>query len=375
MSNTRGFAKRIIGWQAVHGRHHLPWQQTQDPYRVWLSEIMLQQTQVSTVIDYFERFLKRMPTVTDLAHASDEEVMALWAGLGYYARARHLHACAKTVVTQWHGRFPSASHDLQTLPGIGPSTAAAIAAFCSGERAAILDGNVKRVLARCFGVDGDVNQGATVKQLWALARDCLPSEALLRKEPPLMTPYTQGLMDLGATICTRSQPACERCPLVSRCVAHRTGRTAELPFKRKTIERPSRELHLLWVTHGPAVLLQRRPDKGIWGRLWCLPVFDKANDVQTAANDWFTGGLSCVRMASIGHDLTHFRLTLTPWRLTLPENGAQPPIPDATGQWISAGTLNDFGLPKPIKTLLIEGNARAVTTDPHQQTHCNSERD
>lgn len=360
------FARRVVDWQTTHGRHHLPWQQSRDPYRVWLSEIMLQQTQVSTVIGYFERFLKRLPTVADLAQASEEEVMALWAGLGYYARARHLHACAKRVVSQWQGQFPSASQDLQTLPGIGPSTAAAIAAFCSGERSAILDGNVKRVLARYFGVDGDVTQGATIKQLWALANDCLPNPTLMRQQPQVMTAYTQGLMDLGATLCSRRHPTCDRCPLSGQCVAHLTGRTAALPVKRKAAERPHRELHLLWVTHGSEVLLQRRPDKGIWGRLWCLPQFDEASDAQTAVNGWLAGTWPCARMASIGHDLTHFRLTLTPWRLALPETETAPVMPDATAQWIGRKTLADLGLPKPIKTLLIEGSPSALATDPHQ---------
>ena len=366
MSVSHGFAQRVIDWQVAHGRHHLPWQQSRDPYRVWLSEIMLQQTQVSTVIDYFERFLSRLPTVADLAQANEEEVMALWAGLGYYARARHLHACAKAVVSQWQGQFPSASQDLQTLPGIGPSTAAAIAAFCSGERSAILDGNVKRVLARYFGVDGDVSQSATIKQLWTLANDCLPSPALMRRQPKAMTAYTQGLMDLGATLCTRRQPACERCPLADRCVAHHTGRTQELPFKRKAAERPTRELHLLWLTHGSQVLLQRRPDKGIWGRLWCLPVFEAASLAQDAVNQWFAKPLVCTRMASIGHDLTHFRLTLTPWRLALPDTEAPPTVAETAGQWVCGQTLRDLGLPKPIKSLLIGGNLDTMATDAHQ---------
>jgi A/G-specific adenine glycosylase len=328
---------------------------------------MLQQTQVSTVVEYFERFLKRLPSVHDLALASEEEVMALWAGLGYYARARHLHACAKRVVSQWDGQFPTTSQDLQTLPGIGPSTAAAIASFCAGERAAILDGNVKRVLARFFGVDGEINQGATVKQLWALANDCLPSQAMLRAKPQAMTAYTQGMMDLGATLCTRTQPACERCPLVDQCVAHLTGRTADLPVKRRAAERPNRELHLLWITHGPAVLLQRRPDKGIWGRLWCLPVYDSADQLQAALGDWRLGAdQPCLRMASVGHDLTHFRLTLTPWRLALPAEFALPARAQDIGQWVSTQMLTEKGLPKPIKTLLVDRCSSGLSTDAHQ---------
>lgn len=346
------FSQRVIEWQRAQGRHHLPWQNTRDPYRVWLSEIMLQQTQVTTVLGYFDRFTMRLPTVQHLARASEEEVMALWAGLGYYARARHLHACAKTVVNQWQGQFPTDSESLQSLPGIGPSTAAAIAAFCHNERVSILDGNVKRVLARYFGVHEDVNQNATVKRLWALAHDCLPTPDQVDVEPSVMTPYTQGLMDLGATLCIRHRPDCSRCPLSDRCVAYRDDLTETLPVKRRAINRPKRVIHLLWITHARKVWLERRPDKGIWGRLWCLPLFDEFTDLQAALPDGLIEASAPVRMASMGHELTHFRLTLTPWRMTVPTDQPCPVIDNTMGAWIDADLLAEKGLPKPIRDLL-----------------------
>lgn len=356
MKASKDFAQQIVDWQRAQGRHHLPWQNTRDPYLVWLSEIMLQQTQVTTVVDYFERFTTRLPTVQHLAQASEEEVMSLWAGLGYYARARHLHACAKSVVNEWQGNFPTDSESLQSLPGIGPSTAAAIAAFCHNERVSILDGNVKRVMARYFGIDGDVNQGATVKRLWTLARDCLPKAAQVESEPGVMTPYTQGLMDLGATLCTRRSPDCPRCPLNERCIANRDGLTETLPVKRRKVERPRREIHLLWITHAQRVWLERRPDKGIWGRLWCLPLFDDLTDLQSMIYEKLGENAELVRMASVGHDLTHFRLTLTPWRITLPEGYASPLIDQTVGAWVEEKSLAQKGLPKPIRELLIGTN-------------------
>ena len=349
------FAQRLVQWQLQQGRHHLPWQNTRDPYRVWLSEIMLQQTQVTTVVAYFERFMARLPTVQHLAQANEEEVMALWAGLGYYARARHLHACAKTVVDQWHGQFPTDSASLQSLPGIGPSTAAAIAAFCYDERVSILDGNVKRVLARYFAIDTDVTQAAGIKQLWPLAKACLPTAAFINRQPNVMTPYTQGLMDLGATLCTRHQPKCEHCPLRKQCRAYQEGLTETLPVKRRAVARPKREIHLLWVTHLQKVLLQRRPDKGIWGRLWCLPLFDEVENLKASLAQWGEDCPTPVRMASIGHDLTHFQLTLTPWRIDLPADKAYPTVEPALGAWVETDLLDKRGLPKPIHSLLTRG--------------------
>ncbi|EWM51298.1 A/G-specific adenine glycosylase [Bordetella holmesii 70147] len=228
------FAALIADWQARHGRHRLPWQNTRDPYRIWLSEIMLQQTQVATVIPYFERFLGRFPDVAALAAASQEDVMPYWAGLGYYARARNLHRCAQDIVARWAGRFPPDAQTIATLPGIGRSTAAAIAAFAYGERSPIMDGNVKRVFTRHFGIEGDPSKRELEQRLWRLAED------LVSAVPGLdMTAYTQGLMDLGATLCTRGKPACDRCPVAASCIARRDGRQQELPTPRHAEPCPS----------------------------------------------------------------------------------------------------------------------------------------
>lgn len=256
---TERLAVRIVNWQRTKGRNHLPWQHTRDPYRVWLSEIMLQQTQVTTVIDYYQRFLERFPTVNDLAQAHIDEVLSLWAGLGYYARARNLHACAKAVVHDWHGQFPETAAELETLPGIGASTAAAIAAFCSGQRAAILDGNVKRVLTRHFAIADDITRSATTRQLWTLAERELPTKAHTSAEPDAMARYTQGLMDLGATVCTRAKPNCSACPLQSSCAACKLGKPQSFPVKAsKKREKPTREIDLLWLTCNDHVLLEKR---------------------------------------------------------------------------------------------------------------------
>jgi len=337
-----------VTWQRQHGRHHLPWQQTKDPYRVWLSEIMLQQTQVATVVEYYGRFLARFPTVNDLAQAPANEVMSLWAGLGYYARARHLHACAKAVVNQWNGEFPPDAASLQTLPGVGPSTAAAIAAFCYAERAAILDGNVKRVLTRHFAIDQDIGKTTTTQALWVLARESLPSPTLCKRQPDAMARYTQGLMDLGATVCVRRNPKCSHCPLRQSCQAYAGGTPERYPVKtRKTMQKPTRTIDLLWLTAGEHVLLEKRPDSGVWGGLWCLPT-----DVALPVELGFGKPLA---MASFAHELTHFRMHITPWRLHCQTPPTWPPLGEHH-QWVAHSDLSAYGLPKPVRALLGGGN-------------------
>ena len=238
-----GFARRMVDWQRLHGRQSLPWQNTQDPYRVWLSEIMLQQTQVSTVLDYFPRFLLRFPDVAALAAAPQDDVLALWSGLGYYSRARNLHKCAQEVMGRFGGAFPHRAEDLQTLPGIGRSTAAAIAAFCFGERAAILDGNVKRVLTRVLGFGADLAVAKNEKALWALAQDLLPDQAAD------MPRYTQALMDLGATVCLPRKAQCEACPVSTVCQAQVQGEPLAYPVKTRKLKRSSATLWLLWAVN------------------------------------------------------------------------------------------------------------------------------
>jgi len=345
-------ALRLIQWQRQYGRHGMPWQGTRDPYRVWLSEIMLQQTQVSTVLGYYARFLERWPTVHALAAAEIDDVLNLWAGLGYYARARNLHACARAVVERCGGEFPSTDAELASLPGIGRSTAAAIAAFCFEQRTAILDGNVKRVLARHFSVDADPSKSATLNALWAIAEQCLPDLPLTEAVPDAMSTYTQSLMDLGATVCTRRKPLCGQCPLRVTCLAHRDGTTDEIPAKRAAKARPTRELHLLWLTHGDQLLMERRPNKGIWGGLWCLPIVQQAQDIEQHCEQLGAASNSLVRLASFAHELTHFHLILTPWQAscatqTLPTSE----LPDAL-RWIARDDLHKHGMPKPIQRLL-----------------------
>ncbi|WP_241053501.1 A/G-specific adenine glycosylase [Achromobacter xylosoxidans] len=340
------FAPRIVAWQRQHGRHDLPWQNTRDPYRIWLSEIMLQQTQVATVIPYYERFLQRFPDVAALAAAAQEDVMPYWAGLGYYARARNLHRCAQEIARDWNGRFPPTAEGIATLPGIGRSTAAAIAAFAYGERSPILDGNVKRVFTRQFGIAGDPAKREIEQRLWALA------DAQVEATPDLdMAAYTQGLMDLGATLCTRGKPACERCPVADTCVARREGRQAELPTPkaRKTI--PERETAMLVLQWRGAYLLQQRPEPGIWGGLWSLPEFDVAGDPGAASRAL---GLEPERhsaLAAFSHTFTHYRLHVRPWWVEVRAASLRDGHPPT--RWVAPDDLASTALPAPVKKLLL----------------------
>jgi A/G-specific adenine glycosylase len=305
-------ARAVVTWQRAHGRHNLPWQNTQDPYRVWLSEIMLQQTQVVTVLDYFARFLTRYPNVTSLAEASLDEVLALWAGLGYYSRARNLHACAKAVVGVHGGVFPRTAAQLVTLPGIGPSTAAAIASLCFGERVAIFDGNVKRVLARYLGFEADLALAANERVLLAAAGGMLPDASVADAMPP----YTQGMMDLGATLCTSKKPACERCPLQSRCKAHAKGEPERLPVKSKRLKRGSQSIWLMWArSNTGAVWLSQRPTPGVWAGLYCFPLFDEASALQDALADLANAPQAV--LPAFKHVLTHKDLYLHPVQVAL----------------------------------------------------------
>jgi len=351
-------ADQIIAWQITHGRHDLPWQNTRDPYRVWLSEIMLQQTQVSAVIEYYLRFLSHFPDVASLAKASQQSVMAQWAGLGYYARARNLHACAQRVMRDWQGSFPQDAAGLATLPGIGPSTAAAIAAFCYGERAAILDGNVKRVFARYFAVEGDPTQRATEIQLWAHAQASLPTVKTCAKNPDAMARYTQGQMDLGATLCTRSRPKCQACPIQKGCVARRTGRTEELPWPRKRKVLPERATGMLIACRNKHVLLEQRPESGIWGGLWSLPEFDAAMSPAQACAQIGVASCDLQTLAPFLHVFTHYRLTITPVFAMIANeaHAAGQPEQEARSQglrrWVHYEELSALGLPAPVRKLL-----------------------
>lgn len=339
-------AGRVAAWQVAHGRHGLPWQGSRDPYRVWLSEIMLQQTQVDTVLGYYSRFLQRFPTVQSLAAASLDEVMPFWAGLGYYTRARNLHRCARMVMDDYGGQFPSSADDLLNLPGIGRSTAAAIAAFAFGERRSILDGNVKRVLCRVFGIEGDPASGPVEKKLWALA------ESIVHQAPASldMTAYTQGLMDLGATRCTRGgKPLCELCPLRDDCHAQHHSRQAELPWRRARKALPEREKHFLIALSPQAVLLERQPSRGIWANLWSLPAQDDAGMVQALAGR-IGAATPAVRLATLTHTFSHYRLQMHPWLLELPQQPLAEPSADS--RWVAWQDIHEAALPAPVEKLL-----------------------
>jgi A/G-specific adenine glycosylase len=340
------FARHVIAWQRQHGRHALPWQNTRDPYRVWLSEIMLQQTQVATVLGYYARFLERFPDVAALAAASLDDVLALWSGLGYYSRARNLHRCAQAVVAEHGGRFPSTAQALAALPGIGRSTAAAIAAFCFGERVAILDGNVKRVLGRVLAFEGDLAEATQERALWSLATELLPDTGV--------EPYTQGLMDLGATLCLARAPQCLICPVQADCRAARTGRPEDYPIKTRKLRRGAREHVWLMLRWRDLLWLVQRPQTGVWAGLWSLPEFDTFDAFDTASQDW-PG--TAEPLPSFVHVLTHLDWTLHPMRWTLPARTGVARVGAITaawpaGRWFTRDEALAAGLPAPLRKLL-----------------------
>ena len=339
------FAARLLAWFDVSGRHDLPWQHPRSPYRVWLSEIMLQQTQVKTAAPYFERFVARLPDLRALAAAEQDTVLGLWSGLGYYARARNLHAAAKLCVERHDGELPRDIDALTALPGIGRSTAAAILSQTRIERVAILDGNVKRVLSRYHGIDGFPGLPAVERQLWALAESHLP--------PTRMTDYTQAQMDLGATVCTRSDPACILCPVQSDCVARIQGRTAELPVPKPGKAVPQRHAQVLWLLdRSGRVLLQRRPPTGVWAALWTLP----QHEDEEAAERWFETHAEAEyadgeALAPVAHAFSHYKLELQPRRWRAVALRARVGDNDDM-RWVAREELAELGIPAPIRKLI-----------------------
>jgi A/G-specific adenine glycosylase len=344
------FANTVLSWFSLSGRHHLPWQQNPTPYRVWVSEIMLQQTQVSTVIPYFQRFMTQFPDVRALAAAPLDEVLHLWTGLGYYARARNLHRSAVIVSTQLQGEFPGNVEALCALPGIGRSTAGAILALGSGVRAPILDGNVKRVLCRYHAIEGWPDLPAVQKSLWVIADVSTPADDFAA--------YTQAMMDLGATVCTRSKPACLLCPLQAGCQAHAAGRVAELPHRKASKTLPRRTLCMLMCrTASGHVLLEKRPATGIWGGLWSFPEFaDMAAAQQFCQEQRLAGRSPLEPWTAVKHTFSHFHLEITP----LLADGTEPAatVMEA-GRWlwyplgpVSATQSTAVGLAAPVKALL-----------------------
>jgi A/G-specific adenine glycosylase len=327
-----GFAAKLVAWQKKHGRHGLPWQDTRDPYRVWLSEIMLQQTQVAAVIPYYRRFLERFPDVEKLAAADEDAVLQLWSGLGYYARGRNLHAASRQVVKL--GRFPDDAESLQSLRGVGRSTAAAIAVFAFGRREAILDGNVKRVLSRRYGTgDG----------LWELAESLVPARDV--------ETYTQALMDLGATVCTRSRPACERCPVAADCVALREGRIAELPVRKARKALALRTATWLVMLQGGEVLLERRPSSGLWGGLWTFPELT-GDDARAECKARFGCAVSVPeKLAQVRHGFTHFNLEAQP--LLCRVRKSTPAAGEAGLIWLGLADAARAAIAVPVRKVLL----------------------
>ena len=341
----QNFATSIINWQKVHGRHSLPWQNTQDPYAIWVSEIMLQQTQVAAVIGYYAKFMARFTSITALANATQDEVLQHWSGLGYYSRARNLHNAAQIIVDNHAGKFPHDLEDILALPGIGRSTAAAISSFAFGKAEPIMDGNVKRVFARNFLVEGWPSLPKIEKQLWALADELMPKTNIIA--------YTQGLMDLGATICTRSKPKCMLCPLVETCGAYATKRVKELPTSKPRKVIPEKQTTMLILLSDNEVMLEKRPPTGIWGGLWSLPeisMTDIATEVvvtrfglQTEADN---------PQEIIRHAFTHFKLDITPQPLQVI---AKPLQAHAANQvvWLPISEAITAAIPTPVRNILL----------------------
>jgi A/G-specific adenine glycosylase len=342
-ARTPRIAPRLLTWHAKYGRHDLPWQEDRSAYRVWVSEIMLQQTQVATVIPYFDHFIQRFPDVRALADAPADEVLHLWTGLGYYARARNLHRAAQLIRDEHGGRFPRTLEAVRELPGIGRSTAGAILAISTGARHSILDGNVKRVLARFYAIEGPPDENATLQKLWQLADDNTPDKDVAT--------YTQAIMDLGATLCTRAKPRCGDCPIAADCRARIEGRQADLPTaKRKLAARKQKHAVMLVARRASEVLLVQRPPSGIWGGLWCLPEFEHRDEAEAyACGSLGNAKLARAPLPDIEHSFTHFDLVITP---LVASCRGEAGVREGKTLWYDLERPARVGLPAPIKTLL-----------------------
>ena len=345
------FSSKVLTWFDEHGRKDLPWQQDINPYRVWLSEIMLQQTQVKTVIPYFLNFTEQFADVQALADAPEDQVLKLWSGLGYYARARNLHKAAKMVCEDYRGIFPDNIEAMQSLPGIGRSTAAAILSIASQQSHAILDGNVKRVLTRFHAVEGWTGKSAVLKQLWELAEQHLPDS---RHQD-----YTQAMMDLGATLCTRSKPRCEECPLKADCVALAQGNMTDYPTPKKKKALPEKQTIMLILKNSQQeVFMQKRPPTGIWGGLWCFPQFETEEELKA----WLEKNLiypeDSISLAKITHIFSHFRLHITP--LILKTKSSSTLVMDQNSLWHHPKTIFEGGLAAPVTALLQSSAVQSI---------------
>ncbi len=348
------FSSAVLDWYDRHGRKDLPWQRAVTPYRVWVSEVMLQQTQVATVLGYFDRFMQALPTVEALAAAPEDEVLHLWTGLGYYSRARNLHKAAKVVVDGFGGEFPRDVEALAELPGIGRSTAGAIASLSMGLRAPILDGNVKRVLARYVAQEGYPGEPKVARQLWAIAERLTPERRVAH--------YTQAMMDLGATLCTRSRPLCLLCPVQAGCRAHLLGRETEYPWPKPRKELPrKRTLMPLLLRADGAVLLYRRPSSGLWGGLWSLPELDGPEDLDTLAARHGLALGERRALPGLVHTFSHFQLAIEPWLVRVEGDAAG--VTEADWLWYNLATPQRLGLAAPVKKLLKRAEAE-LTAQP-----------
>ena len=343
------FSSRLITWQKQYGRHDLPWQNTTDPYAIWVSEIMLQQTQVAAVIGYYSKFMQRFPTIAALAEASQDEVLQHWSGLGYYSRARNLHNAAQTIVHEHGGVFPQDFEAIQALSGIGRSTAAAIASFAFNQVQTILDGNVKRVLTRHFAIEGWPGTPKIEKELWSLAESLLPKTD--------MVAYTQGLMDLGATLCSRSKPQCQQCPLVNTCQAYQQQRVSQLPTPKPRKTTPEKHTTMLILRQGNNVMLEKRPPSGIWGGLWSFPELEPPEDsinydYALIAQQRF--GLTAQpeqALPELSHAFTHFKLHITPQPMQVLKQ--QPGTGEPGRIWLSVEDALGAAIPTPIRKILL----------------------
>lgn len=339
---TQTFSSQILRWFQQYGRKHLPWQKNVTPYRVWVSEIMLQQTQVTTVIPYFERFMTTFSTVQELASAPQDKVLNLWTGLGYYARARNLHKTAKLVCAQYNGEFPNKVHELEQLPGVGRSTAGAIRSLGHGEYAPILDGNVKRVLARHFAVAGWPGKADVLKQLWQLSEQLTPQQDA--------GAYNQAMMDIGAMICTRSKPLCEQCPVNSTCTARATDTISQYPGKKPKKNKPLKATHMMLFRHNHQLLLEKRPQSGIWGGLWCFPQCNEEADIPALIQQYGFTELARQQLPAFRHTFSHFHLDCNPLLIDVAPSDVL--LNEAQHLWVKPDTNQGLGFAAPTVKLM-----------------------
>ncbi|MDV7022731.1 A/G-specific adenine glycosylase [Atlantibacter subterranea] len=354
MMQAQQFSHQVLDWYDKYGRKTLPWQIEKTPYKVWLSEVMLQQTQVATVIPYFTRFMARFPGVTDLANAPLDEVLHLWTGLGYYARARNLHKAAKMVAEQYGGVFPQTFDDVAALPGVGRSTAGAILSLSLGQHFPILDGNVKRVLARCYAVEGWPGKKEVEKKLWSLSEAVTPAKGVER--------FNQAMMDLGAMVCTRSRPKCEICPLQLGCVAYATQSWARYPGKKPKQVLPEKVGYFLLMQQDNTVRLTQRPPVGLWGGLFCFPQFDSEQSLREWLAKRNIKADTLTQLNAFRHTFSHFHLDIIPMWLSVSSQASC--VEEESALWYNLAQPPSVGLAAPVERLLQQLHAEPVVTQP-----------